>query len=123
MRNAILLLVLVMAGPASAETRITEYPDRIVVEITGSAPPRSDNAPEKSAPEKPSPPGTEERIGFLTGQIEQLKMERDQLTVQTGGETAEELRQKRVKMNEKYQLINKYSAELGQLRAKAEGGQ
>jgi hypothetical protein len=119
MRNAILLLVLVMARPVSAETRITEYPDRIVVEITGSAPPRSDNAPEK----QPSPPGTEERIGFLTGQIEQLKMERDQLAVQTGGESAEELRQKRVKMNEKYQLINKYSAELGQLRAKAEGGQ
>lgn len=125
MRYSVLFIILLLSASAHADqSRITEYPDHILVEITGSGSTTRKNGDELQKVEAPAGKkemDTAERTAFLSGEIERLKVEKDAIMAGMGGESPEELRQKRVLMNEKIQTMNRYANELGQLRAKAAG--
>lgn len=122
--SALLVFLLLSASAYADESKVTEYPDHILVEIigSGSTTRKSGDEPQKAeAPAAKKEIDTEERTAFLSGEIERLKAEKDAIMAGMGGESPEELRQKRVLMNEKIQTMNRYANELGQLRAKAAG--
>lgn len=122
-------LLVVSVLPGQAKVTITETPEGTVLEITGepgTAGGGFQNAPDSfeaggsalSATAGSDPSG---RTASIDEEIRRLERERDFLLIRTGTETPEESLQKRRMANQKFQEVNRLTAERLQLRFGGEG--
>lgn len=102
---AIVLLALGTAAQAG-QPKITETPEGITVEYTGTP---GGSSSKLVAPDKP---GVQTPQESLTGKIEQLQKEIDSLTTMTGTETPEEVAKKNALAEQKRKQLEAYRDEL-----------
>jgi hypothetical protein len=105
-----LLILILSAAPAMAENTIREFPDHVVVEVTGEQGEKQAVGAGGEADEQA------ERIAWLEGELGRLR--REALTFRSGrpGDTPEDTQFRLSRRDELASEINRYNAELISLK-------
>jgi hypothetical protein len=134
---ALFIAMSLLAASLHAETRIIELPDRVIVEITGTAdttkdfassqgvPPASRNisGPQGVAPETPDNSALFDplKAEFLKGQIDELKRDISDLRRAPQGESMEERNNRYDRIRNKQTALQQYSTDLAAIQSTSTG--
>jgi hypothetical protein len=136
MKSVLIIIVnLILAGPAVAETVIVEYPDHYYVESTGSPNEKPAAGREgNGAPARPMPLPTRENIlpdvrpeapgerrAALVNEIQRLQREQSGLMTPREGDTPDQISRKQQDATGKLMKIKRLSSELEKLSVTDQG--
>lgn len=119
MRLRLIFICLLQAATAIAETRIIEYPDHVVAEVTGTSETKSADGSGNTAI-APDDETAEQRL-YLVNEIKRLQQERQELTKRQEWDPPDEVRRKQLEAQEKQKEIKRISSELAQFGNKDSG--
>ncbi|MCM2358194.1 MAG: hypothetical protein NDI77_08590 [Geobacteraceae bacterium] len=121
MKYPTILAIILSAAMAAAETKITEFPDHILVELIGTPQEKPAATMAGGSSHAADDDGTAEQRTYLAKEMQRLQKERQELMKKQEWDPPDEVRRKQEEAREKQKELSRITAELAKSRGQKTG--